>query len=99
MQTEDMQQQPQIESPELELERERRKRAEFEYRTEKWKREAAQKVEEIKQEKFKDELRRQLASTGLKFHIADSELRNASRKEKRCEVQHPERWPIQRRTE
>lgn len=75
MQNEEIQPQPSIENPALEIERERRKRAELEYKTERSKRETAQRVEETKQELFNAELRRQLASTGLSFHIADSELR------------------------
>jgi len=63
------------ESPELEIERERRKRAEFEFKTERSKREAAQKAEETKQERFGENLRRELASTGYTFHVDDGELK------------------------
>lgn len=65
---------PETESSELAIERERRKRAEFEFKTQREKREAQEMAEAIKQECFADELRRQLAATGLKFHCNDNEL-------------------------
>jgi hypothetical protein len=63
------------ESPEVALEKLRVKRLELEARSRREQREAVETREQTKRVLFAENLRRELASIGIEFHVSDAELR------------------------